>query len=203
MVACVTLPICVGILFVAPDLVSVVLSEKWAPTAPILQVLSICGMVRSLASLLPPVLFARYRATFLCWWMATVVLIMPVAFSVGATARGAVGVALAWVIVYPWLTVWMAQEAMKEIGLEWSMLWEQLKPLVLPIAVMVGCILLAQGVLGGSAFQERVLRLVISVAGSGVAYGLTIYWRGGRMLYEILEVVGWLIKPQRVASAEK
>jgi O-antigen/teichoic acid export membrane protein len=203
MVACVTVPICVGMFFVAEDLILVVLSPKWAPTVPLLQVLSICALVRSLTALLPPVLFARYRASFMCWWMTTLVVTMPFAFWAGAAAMGALGVALAWVIVYPMLTVWMAREALKELQIEWKTIWDQLRSLTLPLAAMVLWVLLVAAAPSGNALYDRLLRLTLSAAGGGAIYGLMIYVRGGRLRHEILEVVGWLLRPQREAPAQK
>jgi O-antigen/teichoic acid export membrane protein len=203
MVACVTVPICVGMFFVAEDLISVVLSPKWAPTVPLLQVLSICALVRSLTALLPPVLFARYRASFMCWWMTTLVVTMPFAFWAGAATMGALGVALAWVIVYPMLTVWMAREALKELQIEWKTIWDQLRSLTLPLGAMVLWVLLVTAAQSGNTLYDRLLRLLLSAGGGGVIYGLMIYLRGGRLRHEILEVVGWLLRPQREAPAQK
>jgi O-antigen/teichoic acid export membrane protein len=203
MVACVTVPLCVGMLLVADDLISVVLTEKWAATVPLLQVLSLAALVRSLTALLPPVLFARYRASYVCWWMTALVLMMPFAFWAGAAALGAIGVALAWVIVYPWLTFWMAQETIKEIDLDWKTIWDHLKLLLVPLLAMVVAVVAVQGMLAGNTSHDRLLRLIMSVGGGGLSYGLTIYWRGGRMLEEIMEVAGWLLWPRRAAPDAK
>jgi hypothetical protein len=74
---------------------------------------------------------------------------------------------------------------------------------MLPVAVLVGWFLLAHSIQGGSAVHDRLVRLAMSAGGGAVVYGLTIYWRGGRLLQEILEVAGWLLRPHRHVPVEK
>jgi teichuronic acid exporter len=203
MVACVTVPLCIGMMLVAHDLVAVVLTEKWAPIVPLLQVLSAVALIRSLVALLPPVLLARYRASFLCLWMTSLLLVMPVAFYMGGMTFGALGIAFAWLLVYPWLTIWMAREALKEVEVTWTAIWHHLQPLVWPLVMMVCCVLLVHATLGATSMQDRGVRLAITVAVGALAYGLMIYCRGGLILQEILEVLSWLIRPRREATVEK
>ena len=53
------MPALVGIVVVAPDFVAVVLGDKWAAAAPMIQVLAWVGIVQSLQSLNIDVLQAR------------------------------------------------------------------------------------------------------------------------------------------------
>ncbi len=56
--AFVSLPLAGGIYAIAPELVSVVLGEKWLPLVGALQILTIAGAVRSVAATTGPVFFA-------------------------------------------------------------------------------------------------------------------------------------------------
>src|SRR5439155_13837939 len=68
LVASLTVPLCDGMALVADDLVWIALGAKWQPMVPLLRVLSLFGLIHSLDSLLPPILFARYRPGVLFWW---------------------------------------------------------------------------------------------------------------------------------------
>jgi len=93
LVACTTVPLCVGAALVADDLVSIAFTDKWQPMVPLLRVLCVFGLVRSLDVLLPPVLFARYRPRSCFGWTVVLLLVMPFAFLTGAVSFGAAGVA--------------------------------------------------------------------------------------------------------------
>jgi len=109
-------PAVCGAALVADDLVSIAFTDKWQPMVPLLRVLCVFGLIRSLDVLLPPVLFARYRTAFLFGWTVVLLLVMPFAFLTGAVSFGAAGVALALIVVYPIIMAWMAREALRELA---------------------------------------------------------------------------------------
>lgn len=49
-VSMIAVPMAFGIFVIAPDFVKVVLGEKWMPAVPVLQVLTIAGLIRSIAA---------------------------------------------------------------------------------------------------------------------------------------------------------
>ena len=128
MVAWVTFPLCMGLMVVAKDLVWVALTDAWMGAVPIIQVLSLYAMIRSMAVLLPPVLMARYRPRFLFGYNLALLGVMPLAFWLGAVWWGPVGAAMAWVTVYPLLMLRMAREALHEVSTSWKSLWAELWP---------------------------------------------------------------------------
>jgi O-antigen/teichoic acid export membrane protein len=102
LVAMTVFPAFGGLILIAPDMFTVLLTEKWLPAASIFQVLCAVAAIRSLAVLGPPLLTAIGRAdlnlryTFLC--AST----MPPAFIIGSLF-GLRGIACAWLVVYPGL----------------------------------------------------------------------------------------------------
>jgi O-antigen/teichoic acid export membrane protein len=194
LVVCATLPMCIGMMLVADDLVRVTLGDKWMDAVPLLQVLCICSVVRSGNVLLPPVLRARNRADFLFYYHLTALGIMPLAFWGGAHWLGQIGVPMAWLVVYPFLMIWMAREALKEIGMAWKTFWTALWPMVFATFVMATAIIAVRlGIFvwwGETPLGRLVLSLVVGVG----SYSIVLFGMGGPIRQEIKEVIGWMIK---------
>jgi O-antigen/teichoic acid export membrane protein len=191
---CLTVPLCIGMALVADDLVWTALTEKWLPMVPVLQVLCLFAVIRSIDVLLPPVLFARYRVTFLFWWVMAVLLIMSFAFWAGAVWRGALGVAVACLVVYPFIVVWLAREAFRELELGWSTLWQELKPIVIAVLIMAAFVLSVRWTMPGFGFVDRLVRLALASGFGAIVYGAVIWWSAGSLRREIVEVAGWLLR---------
>jgi ubiquinone/menaquinone biosynthesis C-methylase UbiE len=199
----VTVPASVGLALIADDLVAVALGDKWAPVVPLLQVLSVCCLIRSLGVLLSPVLFAQYRTAFLFKWNASALVVMTFAFWGGAAWSGALGVALASVIVYPLLTVWMARAAFRELGIGWYTIWDELRPVVRAAVVMTGWMVLLEAVRVAEVGHPLARLAFMSVSGA-VVYAVTIIWWGGRLTTELAEVASWVfLRAHSVPAADK
>jgi teichuronic acid exporter len=93
-------PISFGISSIAPELVGVLLGDKWNTAGPILSMLAIILPLRMIINLLPPALQGIGRPDVSAFNLLIAVIVMPVAFFVG-TKGGILGVSLAWVIVFP------------------------------------------------------------------------------------------------------
>jgi O-antigen/teichoic acid export membrane protein len=188
-----TWPVSIGMALVGRDFVHVVLTDKWLSLVPVLYVLSVYGVIRSVAVLLTPVLMARYRARFLFGYNVTLLLVMPPAFWVGAAWGAAIGVALAWILVYPILMTRLAHEAFREVGLSWRDLWPELRSPIaaaLLMAVAVLAVQWASPILGAS---PPAARLAVSILIGLTTYGACFIGFGGAVRNEILEVARWLL----------
>jgi len=193
LVACVTFPMCFGLRLVAEDFVRVILTDKWMAAVPMIRVLSVYAMLRSLAVLLPPVLMARYRAKFLFGYNLVKVMVMPLAFWAGAAWLGPIGVAAGWVTVYPVLMAGMAHTALREIDMSWSTLLSQLWP---PLAATSGMAVIVLSVRWGMSAAEidsSVARLVTMIVAGGLAYGAGLLVIGRQFSREIMKVLGWVL----------
>lgn len=196
LVASLTVPSCVGMALVADDFVSIALAERWKPIVPLMQVLCLFGLMRSLDILLPPILFARYRPGFMFWWTAGLLLVMPFAFWAGAVRLGAIGVALALVVVYPVFNTWLAREAFKELELSWKAVWRQLRPVMGASIMMVISVLTVHSTVPVSDSLDRLTRFGLAVGCGALVYALALFRWGGPLVREIADVAGWVL-PRR------
>lgn len=203
LVATLTFPLCVGMLFVAYDLVHVLLTDKWSPAVPALQILCVYAIVRSIDILLPAVLLARFRANFLFGYTFALLILMPLAFISGAWWAGALGVSAAWVMFYPVLMARMAQEAFHELGISARTAFRQL----VPALSATGSMIIALAVLGWSlsAWPETLVfvRLAIMITAGALAYGATLFMLNSGMWFELQEVFGWAIGKGRLIKSRQ
>lgn len=203
MVWSVSVPLCIGTILVAEDAVRLLLTEKWIPIVPVLQILCISALIKSVDILVPPVLRARYRAGFLVGYNTLLLIVMPVAFLVGALWAGSVGVAAAWAVVYPIAMLWMVREAIREINLGWSTL---LRQMIMPLVAATGMSVAVVGVqhaFAGQIGSIVLIRLIASVAGGAIAYGIILWFWGGQITAELRELVQWVFRPRSGAPNSK
>jgi O-antigen/teichoic acid export membrane protein len=202
LVGAVSIPLCVGLGIMARDLVVVALTEKWLPIVPMLQILCFCSLVKCLDNLLPPVLTARYRTTFLAFYNLLLLLVMPLAFLLAAKWAGGVGVAVAWAVVYPIIMLWMAREVFRELKMNWEVFWEQIRMPVRASALMILVILVVQGMLPGHDLFQMWTRL-LAASGTGLlAYTTVLWFWGGKTAPELLEVVQWVLRPRKSVAPQ-
>jgi O-antigen/teichoic acid export membrane protein len=93
-------PIFLGIASVAPDVVTLLLGNKWQPVAPLMQILALVMPIRMVSTLLPAVLWAVGRPGISATNLVIAAIVMPGAFLVGVQ-WGVTGIALAWLLAYP------------------------------------------------------------------------------------------------------
>ncbi len=192
MVACISFPLSVGTLLVADDFIVLTLTEKWASVVPLLQLLSVYALFQSMCFLFPIVLKVRYRVSFILGYSLTLLVVMPMAFWVGAQGLGATGVALVWIAVYPILTIWMIREACKEIELGWAILWKQISFVSWATLVMAGSVLIIQYLVLGNDWFTRALRISLGISLGGISYVMVLLLLGNQVAREAREVVGWI-----------
>lgn len=197
LVAWVTFPVCIGITVSAEDLVRTVLTEKWLSVTPMLQVMSLYGLVKSIDVFFPPVLMARYRASFLSVYSFLLLVVMLLAFWIGVSWGGIMGVTLTWVTVYPLAMLIMAREALREMGLPGrefiGHLWS---PLAASIFIAASILLAHRWALSAEISAPTIRLLILGFAG-GCTYGVALLLIGGPVRADIREVIGWLLHIKR------
>jgi len=195
--ASISVPICVGIAVVAHDLVYITLSEKWIALVPILRILCGMALIKSIDVLIAPVLRARYRTTYLAMYNLALLVVMPIAFLIGARLEGAIGVACAWLLVYPLVMSRMANEALREIGLTWSAVLRQLRDPFVASSVMALAVLGLQNLVTGDDWPTVLTRLLLSSGIGAAIYAALLWIWGGPLKDEMLEVFSWVFRPRR------
>jgi len=192
--ASVSVPICVGLALVADDFVGIALSSKWTPIVPILQILCATSVIKSIDVLIAPVLRARYRTNFLAVYNFALLVLMPVAFVIGATLDGGIGVALAWLIAYPLVMSRMAVEAFREIGLGWRTVLAQLRGPILAAAGMTLAVVGLRVAVVGADWKIVLGRLIAECTIGAIVYAGLLWHLGGPLRDELHEVMSWLFK---------
>ncbi len=112
----VTVPASIGIALVADVLVPVVLGPKWTGAIGPLRLLGISVAFRSLDTILPKLLTATGDTAFTMWATMVSAVIMPLSFFVGSY-WGTNGIAAAWVIIYPLITLPLYYKAFHRISM--------------------------------------------------------------------------------------
>ena len=197
----VSLPLCAGLILEAEDFVRVLLTEKWTPSVPILRILCLYSMLSSVAALFVPLLMARYRIKFVFRYTLLQLLVMPIAFLAGAAWLGAVGVALAWAVIYPLGFAWLVREVVRELDIPWTVFLLQFRPAVVATAIMAAVVLLFQVEWSSLVAGQIAARLTVSVLVGAIGYSTALWFLGGPVRSEVIEVAGWVMRGRRAVGA--
>jgi hypothetical protein len=126
----------------------------------------------------------------------TLLAILLPAFALGALWGGALGVAGAWVLVYPLVTIWLAREVLSEIDITWADLWDQLWPPLAATAMMIPVVVSVQ--FGISAMDGGALaRLALAIPLGVLTYVAALLLFGKTVRTEIREFAQALSLPRR------
>lgn len=114
--ALIAFPIAVGMSLVAQDFVLLVLGEKWMAVVAPLQIMAAWAALRSVFSLVPPLLYVTGASRVVMLNSLFCVATYPPAFWIGSH-WGTIGLATAWVLVQP--PSWIApyRHVMKALGM--------------------------------------------------------------------------------------
>lgn len=100
-IAMIAFPVAIGIGLVSSDLVHGVFGEKWAAAIVPLQLLAIYTAMRSVMPVIPAALLVRGKTRFLMYHGIVSAISFPIAFFAGSRYGGTMGIAGAWVVLYP------------------------------------------------------------------------------------------------------
>lgn len=103
-IAMIAFPASIGLALVAPEFVLVVLGGKWETAILPLRILAFYAGFRSITTVLPQVLVATGNARKVMHYSLISLTVLPIAFIAG-TRWGTAGVAAAWIVAFPWVTV--------------------------------------------------------------------------------------------------
>lgn len=186
LVAALAVPAMLGLIAVAPELVDVVLGERWDGATPVLRILAVVGLLHSLQKLNSSILQARNRTGELFRYSVIVLAASLTAFVTGLH-WGVVGVATAYAIsstivepYYTWLTA-------RSVGLSLLDVTRNLAGVAQASAVMLLGVLAADWLLAGIGAAPR---LALLIALGVVVYVPALLWREPRILAEARELLG-------------
>jgi O-antigen/teichoic acid export membrane protein len=187
LVALVSVPALVGLAIVAPDFVEVVLGPRWTSAIPVIQVLTVVGLIQSLQTLSGEVLLALGRANWL-FRFAIVWFIGSVASFIIGLEWGILGVAIAYTVATVLIEPFRTYLAARALGIPVSRFVHAVSGIFQAAAVMALGLLVARSLLV-EAEVAPAIRLVLLIALGVVLYAAACYWRARELGAEIVTVV--------------
>lgn len=172
----VTIPASIGLVLVADYLVPVLLGPKWCGVIGPLRLLGVFVAVRSIATILPNLLIAIGDASFVMWSSICAAIIMPIAFLIGSR-WGTNGIAGAWVVAYPLITIPTYYRVMKKTGLSWEEYASAITPALIASGMMVCALLIVRALLRSQPHSLLGLSTLIAAGGASYVGGLLAFFR--------------------------
>jgi PST family polysaccharide transporter len=178
-VSLITFPVGVGVAFLSEDGVIMLLGEKWVGVIAPLKVLACWAVFRSVATLISPILYVTGGARLAMFNSLLCAMLYPIGFLVGSR-WGAVGLAVAWIIVQPPTWVPIYRHVLQATGLSILTYLGILWPAFIGTASMAGGIYLFLQVIPTDA--PSCFRLIGEVAcGAAVYFGVTMVFYRDRL----------------------
>lgn len=134
------IPVFFGMSCTALAIVAALLGDKWLPAAPLLQILAVVMPFRLLSNVFPPLLWGIGQPRLSATNFALAATFMVLAFVFGAR-WGAIGLAYAWLAMYPLVYLVIAYRSCRAIELSLLVYLAQLWKPVLAGAVMYAAVL--------------------------------------------------------------
>lgn len=159
-------PALVGLALVAPELVSVLLTEKWLPIAPIIQVFCALNLINLSGVTMPPVLSGCGRPGLVVKLTLMGAVMLPIAMVVGVQ-YDLMGVVFAWAVAQPLIYVVTLLTLKKVLEMPLGEYLQTLLPATTGSLVMAGAVLLVEKL--GST-QPEAARLALMIGTGGVTY---------------------------------
>jgi O-antigen/teichoic acid export membrane protein len=152
----------------AGPLVLTVMGPKWAGAVPLVQLLAFAMPFTTLHVLLPPATNALGRPGIAAISSAAGAVLLPTAFLLGVR-HGPIGMAAAWVVAMPLITLLSTSLSLPVIGLSWRRLGASVLP---PLAAAVAMGLTVAAIDRALPPLAPPLRLAILVPTGVLTYGV-------------------------------
>ncbi len=159
LVMLVGLPFYFGLAAVARPFTDVLLGEKWTEAAPIIRLLALAMPMVTLQVLFAPATNALGRPGRAMTASVIGCLVMPGAYLVGLR-YGVTGLALAWLLAFPLVTVATAAISIPVLGLTWLDLGRAIRPGLVAALLMAGLVVGADTIIPITTALPRLAMLV-------------------------------------------
>ena len=187
-IAYITYPALIGMLVCSPELVAVILGDKWSDLLVPFGALCLMGLIKSVDPLLSQVLIATGHAGKLSKYTLMCGIVMTLAVLVGAHFGGLRGVSLVWLLVYPLLSVKLLHDVCQITGMRMLEYYRALLPVLVASIAMAAVVLVVRAwllAMGVPVFAT----LAAEVAAGGLTYVLWIVYLDRRGMSEIRQVL--------------
>lgn len=166
----VAVPFSLGLALTAEPLVLTILGEKWAQTSPVIRILGFAMPFVTLQILYAPATNALGRPAIAAWVSGAGAIIMPGAYLI-AIQHGTIGMAYAWLLGFPLLTLVATILSLPVIGMPVRMLLAALMPSIVAGSAMAAVVTGADMLLPP---LHPLAHLATLAAIGAISYGLTL-----------------------------
>jgi O-antigen/teichoic acid export membrane protein len=141
-IALISFPLMIGMLIVAPEFIVLFFGEKWMASIPVLQILCLVGLFKSMGNPVGAILLAKGRADIGFYWNIFTMIIVSIAVVVGVN-WGINGVAYAILILQAPLFFIIQPIVNNLINMKMTQYFEAIvTPFICSMAMLAGIILL-------------------------------------------------------------
>jgi len=169
--ALITVPLAWGVALLADDIVLLLLGETWRGAAAPLQLLAILASLRPGASLLPQILNVTGRSGAVMVNSVLSAVVLPAGFVFGSQ-WGTVGIAAAWLVLYPFMVLPMYWLVLRSIEMSPGHYLSAMWPAVSASLVMVAAVEACRSFVDPA--WDLPLRVSLAVAAGAGAYGVVL-----------------------------
>lgn len=186
--AYITYPALIGMLACSHELVMVALGPKWSEVLIPFNALCLMGLIKSVDPLLSQILISTGHAKKLAKYTALCSVAMLLSVFVGAHLDGLRGVSLAWVLVYPVLSIILLWDVKKITELSLLTYYQNLIP-TLKASIVMGLVVTFARRNLYDYIADRPLLLITEIMIGMITYGLWIIYFDLRGLTEIRQIL--------------
>ena len=140
LVSLITFPLTIGLLIFAPEIVRILLGEKWLPIIPILRILSLFGLIRAITGVGGSVLLAAGKPQLIAYVTSVQLLLMAILIYPLSVRWDVIGVSLT-VLLVSLISLPAQSLIIKQVKLGWGEWLRTLKPSI-AASVLMGFVLL-------------------------------------------------------------
>jgi O-antigen/teichoic acid export membrane protein len=187
-IAYLTYPALLGMLACSHELIMVILGPKWIDCLIPFGALCLMGLIKSVDPLLSQVLTSIGNVKKLTAYTAMCAVVMSLSFVVGAYFGGLLGVSIAWIAVYPLLSIKLLSDVCRVTGLSMRDYYLSLLPVLAGAAAMAGVVLVLRQIMLLAGLPIGLV-LALEIAGGAIAYFLWIVYIDRHAMSEIRQVM--------------
>jgi O-antigen/teichoic acid export membrane protein len=187
-IAYVTYPALLGMLACSHELIMVILGPKWIDCLIPFGALCIMGLIKSVDPLLSQVLTSIGNVRKLAAYTALCAAVMSIAFLAGAWLDGLRGVSIAWVVVYPLLSIKLLRDVCRIVGMSMRDYYHSLLPVLYGALAMAAVVLLVRYALYYFGLPVPAI-LALEIISGVIAYLLWIVYIDRHAMIEIRQIM--------------
>lgn len=183
LIAC---PLYVGMAVTAGPLIETLLGRKWIEMAPLVSILALAMPFMTVQVMFAPASNALGRPGTTARIAGVGAVLMPAAFLIGIPF-GAAGLAWAWALAFPLLTLVTIRMAGKPMGVSYADIGRSALPAVASSALMAGIVLLVGKILPP---MPAFLTLALLVLAGALSYAAILFGLARETADELLRLLG-------------